>query len=105
MKDLPIVFHNGVNQVLSIEGFDSDVISSVTKECQEIEITKTTDNSLLGNLNDLVNLYKSLVLADGGFESCDLNSITKKINRTPQRNLEWSNSVEIVRQILDSKHA
>ena len=105
MKDLPIVFHNGVKQVLSMEEFGSNIIQNVTQECLAIEITRTTNRDLLGNLNDLVNLYKSLVSADGGLKSCDLNSITKKINRTPQKNLEWSNSVEIVREILDSKHA
>ena len=105
LKDLPIVFHNGVKQVLLMEDFDSNVISNVTEECLEIEITKTTNPSLLRNLNDLVNLYKSLVLDEGGLKSCDLDSITKKINRTPQKNLEWSNSVEIAREILNSKNA
>ncbi len=105
VKDLPLVFRNGVNQVLLMEGFDNNLIRNVTKECQEIEITKTTNRSLLGNLNDLVNLYKNHILDDGGLKSCDLDSITKKINRTPQNNLGWSNSVEIAREIVNSKIA
>jgi len=105
IKDLPIVFHNGLRQLLLIEGLDSNVISNVTKECREIELTKTTSPSLIGNLNDLMNLYKDFILTGGGLNSCDLDSITKKINRTPQKNLEWANSAEIAREILYSKSA
>ena len=47
IKDLPIVFHNGLRQLLLIEGLDSNVISNVTKECREIELTKTTSPSVL----------------------------------------------------------
>ena len=105
IKDLPIVFHNGVKQLLLMEDFDDTVISNVTKDCLEIELTKTANRSLVGNLNDLMNLYKSFILADGGLNSCDLNSITKKINRRPQKTLEWSSSVELAREVLSLKNA
>jgi hypothetical protein len=101
IKDLPIVFCNGINQLLLMENFDDNVISNVTNECLEIELTRTANRSLLGNLNDLIHLYKSFILADGGLNLCNLDSITKKINRTPQRKLEWSSSVEIAHEILN----
>jgi hypothetical protein len=50
--------------------------------------------------NDLTNLYKHFILSEGGFNNYDLNRIISKINRTPQRNLGWSNSVEIARELL-----
>jgi len=105
IKDLPIVFHNGLRQLLVIEGLDNNVISNVTKDCREIELTKTASRSLIGNLNDLMYLYKDFILTGGGLNSCDLDSITKKINRTPQKNLGWANSVEIAYEILYSKSA
>ena len=105
IKDLPIVFHNGLRQLLFLEGLDNNVISNVTKDCREIELTKTTSRSLIGNLNDLVYLYKDSILTGGGLDSCDLDSIIKKINRTPQKNLGWANSAEIAREIISLKSA
>ena len=104
-KDLPIVFYNGLRQLLLIEGLDNDVISNVSKDCREIELTKTTSRSLIGNLNDLVYLYKDFILTDGGLDSCDLDSIIRKINRTPQKNLGWANSAETAREILSLRSA
>jgi hypothetical protein len=105
IKGLPIVFHNGLRQLLLIEELDNNVISNVVKDCREIEFTRTTSRSLIGNLNDLINLYKGLILTGGGLDSCDLDSIIKKINRTPQKNLGWANSAEIAREILSLKIA
>ena len=104
-KDLPIVFHNGLRQLLLLEGLDNNVITDVTKECREIELTKTTSPRLIGNLNDLVYLYKDFILTGGGLDSCDLDSITKKVNRTPQKNLGWANSAETAREILSLRSA
>ena len=104
-KDLPIVFRNGLRQLLLLEGLNSNVISNVTKDCGEIELTKTTSRSLIGNLNDLVYLYKDSILTGGGLDSCDLDSIIEKINKTPQKNLGWANSAEIAREILYLKSA
>jgi hypothetical protein len=105
IKDLPAVFHNGLRQLLLLEGLDNTVISNVTKDCGEIEFTKTTSRSLIGNLNDLMYLYKGLILTGGGLDSCDLNSIIQKINRTPQKNLGWANSTEIAHEILSLRSA
>ena len=58
------------------------------------------DRLWLAVSNDLTNLYKHFILSESGFNNCDLNRIISKINRTPQRNLGWSSSVEIARELL-----
>ena len=51
-------------------------------------------------MNDLLSLYQHFISYDGGLEYCDLDQITMRANRTPQRNLEWSFSVEALHKRL-----
>src|SRR3989344_5431797 len=82
------------------EGFDVAEIDRVFGGYEAIEFTKTDSRRMLGNMNDLTSLYQHFILSDGGFNYCNLNEIISKINRTPQRNLGWSLSIEVVRDLL-----
>jgi len=55
---------------------------------------------VLGVLNDLVLCYRTMIEAEGGLHSCDLTSIIMKMNKMPQRTLQWSNSWEAVQAKL-----
>ena len=100
VQKMPEVFLRGLDQVLTLEGFDTSEIDRVFGGYQTIEFTKTDSRRLLGNMNDLTSLYRYFILSDGGFNYCNLNEIISKINRTPQRNLGWSMSIEVVRDLL-----
>jgi hypothetical protein len=103
VKKTPEIFLRGLDQLLTIEGFDINQINKVFEGYESYEFTKTTSRSVLGNMNDLVDLYKHSVSYDGGFKYCDIGKLILKINRTPQRNLGWSNSIESVRELLDKR--
>lgn len=96
---------NGLSQLLSLEGFSKNDIEKNMKGCEEIQLTVTNSKTVLGNVNDIVNLYKYSILYDGGLKSCNLSEIITKINRTPQRNLNWATSIEIVKEIMTMKTA
>ncbi|HEY5603546.1 MAG TPA: hypothetical protein VIM41_10580 [Gammaproteobacteria bacterium] len=100
IKNFPIIFLNGVEQLLVLEGISDSAIDKVLDEYSQIFVTKTTNKSLLGNMNDLVNLYTHFVLSSGGLKHADLMDIIARINRTPQRNIGWSNSAEAVKELL-----
>jgi hypothetical protein len=72
----------------------------VFKGYDACEFTKTTSRSLLGNMNDLVDLYRHHLLYDGGFNYVNSGEVIMRINRTPQGNLGWSNSSKIVKELL-----
>ena len=76
----------GIDQLLSMEGFDLSEISRAFTGYEMMQYTKTDGRSVLGNMDDLVKLYKHCILSDGGFGDCDLAGIMCRINRTPQRN-------------------
>jgi len=96
IKSLPIV----LEQILTFEGIPPEIIKNALCNCNEIELTSTNSRKLLGNMNDLIHMYQMLISMDGGLNQCDLTSIIKRINRTPQRVLEWESSIKVTHDLL-----
>jgi len=96
----PEIFLNSLHQLLKLEGFDGDTIDRAFLGYEALEYTKTNSKKVLGNMNDLVDMYRYHILCEGGYRSADIGSIIMRVNRTPQRNLGWSSSIEIVRGLL-----
>jgi len=105
IKDIKEIFINVLCQLLSLESFSKNDIENTMKGCEEIQYTVTNSKTVLGNVNDIVKLYKHFILYEGGLKSCNLFEIIAKINRTPQRNLNWSNSIETVKEIITMRTA
>jgi hypothetical protein len=93
-------FPIGLEQLLNFEGVDVNAIELVIQDSCNIEITSTNSRKLLGNMNDLIYLYQSLITAEGGLANCDMTSVTMNINRTPQRALDWENSITVTKALL-----
>ena len=100
VKKTPEILLRGIDQLLTIEGFDIGKINSVFEGYKSYEFTKTASKSILGNMNDLVDLYRHSILYDGGFKYVDIGELILRINRTPQRNLGWSSSIKTVKELL-----
>jgi len=101
VRKTPELFLRGLDQLLTIEGFTLNQINRVFEDYDTYEFTKTISKSVIGNMNDLVDLYKYSVAYDGGLKHCDLGELILKINRTPQRNIGWSKSIEKTKELLD----
>jgi hypothetical protein len=104
VKNFPELFLRGVDQLLSIEGIDDAAINRVLSDYETLEYTVTSSKKVLGNMNDLMDLYKHFIFHEGGYTSCDLWSIISRINRTPQRNLGWMFSIDVVGELLENAH-
>ena len=100
ITDFKEYFHRGLRQLLMIENIGNEKIEEILAQYETIEFTRADSRTVLGNLNDLVNIYKYSIQYDGGLKECDLTSIICQMNRTPQRNLGWSYSVEILAELL-----
>jgi hypothetical protein len=100
-KNVPEMFLIGLGQLLIIEGFEQNKVDKILNEYQSYEFTKTISKSILGSINGLVDLYKHSILYQGGFEYADIGKIVLQMNRVPQKNLGWTNSIKIVKEILD----
>lgn len=100
IEKLPNIFLGGLEQALEFEDINNNKIDHIINQCKLIEITKTNSRSILGNLNDLMDMYKIMINHGSGFEYCNLTKIIKRMNRTPQKNLGWKRSIDILREIL-----
>jgi len=94
------IFLKALNQLLLMEGFDTDVINKINDEYLDLEYTKTSSKKLLGNMNDIMDNYKYSIQIEGGFKYCNLNTIIYKINRMPQRNIGWKYSIDAAKELL-----
>ncbi|MCG7874583.1 MAG: hypothetical protein N0C81_19095 [Candidatus Thiodiazotropha lotti] len=104
IKRLPEIFLESLDQLLTIEGFDVGQINKVFSGYEEHEFTKTVSKRVIGNMNDLVYLYKSSILYHGGFKYIDIGELILETNRTPQKNLGWSYSIDLVGELLQGNH-
>ena len=96
----PEIFLNGLDHLLLLESFEPCEVKRAFQGYESFEITKTNSRKVLGNMNDLVDMYRHHILYEGGFRSADISSIIMRVNRTPQRNLGWSSSIDMVRGLL-----
>jgi len=96
-------FQLGLIQVLEIIGANRDQIERVISEYHSYCYTKTISKSVIGNMNDLVDLYQHFVWHDGGLENCDLDEIIFRINQTPQRNIDWNFSSTLTMELLENE--
>jgi len=94
------MFLAALNQLLLLEGVDDHVINKLNKEYLHFEYTKTNNKRVLGNMNDLMSLYKHFIYSEDGLKYCDLTNIIHRINNTPQKNIGWAYSIELTKELL-----
>jgi hypothetical protein len=96
------IFRNEFEIYLKYEKFDDNIIKSVLSQYLDIKITKTYDRSILGTINNLIDIYKIMIYTEGGLNNCDFINIFSRINRIPQRRLNWLFSIEQTRKLLEN---
>jgi hypothetical protein len=100
IKNIHEMFLKCLNQQLLMEGVDYPVINKLNDEYTALSYTKTNSKKVLGNLNELVHLYTHYVYYEGGLKVCDLSDIIHKINKVPQRNIDWKEAINVAKARL-----
>lgn len=101
-KKLPEIFCRGLHQLLSVDGFNEREIGYLMSGLDNITYSKTNSKKVLGNMNDLIWLYRFLISEHGGLEQADIGAIIHQLNRMPQRNIKWTYSIEAVSEIAEN---
>ena len=101
IKKIVEMFYRGLEQVLTLEGIDAAKIEKALAEYEDVGFTKTESRSLLGNMKQLVDYYTHFIYYDYGLKHCDITDIMHRINRMPQKNIEWKYSIEALSELLD----
>jgi len=101
LVSFPEPFIKGFDQLLCLEGFDAQSLVKALTGYDEIQYTKTASKSVLGNLNNITNMYKHIIRMKGGLQHTDIGEVIFRVNRMPQRNLDWKCSIEVVNELLE----
>lgn len=99
-QDLPTIFMHQFFQLMKLMELPLEKSNQIMNDYFLPEFRKTDSRTLLGNMNDLAQLYEHTICYQGGFSHCNLSEIIFKINQTPQRNLGWRYSTDIAKEIL-----
>ena len=75
-------------------------LSRVMDDYFEYGYSKTYSRKVLGNMNDLAHLYQATIAYSGGLDACDLSEIIRRMNHTPQANLNHQYSVDVANTLL-----
>ena len=100
MKNLADIFRTSLSEELKREGFEDSTIGKVLQLYKDVGIGKCTNKSILGNMNDLAYHYKNMPINHEGFDLQDVYRATGNINRTPQKTLDWTYSIDKLRKTI-----
>ncbi len=98
--DVHDLFLLNLNSNLAIEGFGQRDILKALDEYREIAIAPTTNRSVLGSMNDLVNEVEFLVNRAGGLESAEILRVNMMLNRVPMGALKYDHAIEKVYELF-----
>ena len=92
----------GLAKLLALEGFSQSQISKIVDPMVEFEIAPTATKKYNGNMNDIIHRYRHSIYYVGGLANCGMWRIIYRINRTPQRNIDWKMPIEATQKLLQS---
>lgn len=104
-QDLPTIFMHQFFQLMKLMELPLEKSNQIMDDYFLSEYRKTDSRILLGNMNDLAQMYEHTICYQGGFSHCNLSEIIFNINQTPQRNLGWRYSTDIAKEILANPHS
>lgn len=101
IKKIHQIFLTGLERTLAFEEIETEKVDKLLKEYADIRFAKTDNKKVLGNMNDLINLYTRIIYSNGGLQAGNLTEVIMSINRTPQRNIDGTYSIDMVKEILN----
>jgi hypothetical protein len=82
------------------DGIPQEGIEKVLNTCSNYCFTKTSSKSVLGTMNDLVDIIKWTVYDDGGLANTDISEMMMRLNRMPMKPLDYGFSIDAFKEML-----
>jgi len=100
-SDIATLFMGKLFITLVGEGVVEPLARSLLDAYEPVRLTKTSSRSMLGSMNDLTqNLLAYIDYDLTRFGLIDLPALQKRLNRIPQRKLNWEYAVDVMHQHL-----
>lgn len=94
------LFQEGLGMALRAEGLDEGAICRAMDEAAVVRYARATNRSVLGNMNNLAWQYRFHIEERDELSTCPLSAVIMKVNRMPQKNLDWKYSIEVLNELL-----
>ncbi len=98
IQNIAVVFREALFAALIDEEFTAAQAEKILSEYDEIGISKTTDRSVLGSMNDYTFLYKDFIEGDGGFQFCKISALIMQMNRTPMGARKYAYAIDLLKE-------
>jgi len=94
-------FKEDLNSSLASDGVCQQRIQRFLDDHEQGVFVKTTSRSMLGSMNDLMDIFLFHVDRDvADHNQIDLHKIQDALNRIPQRKIDWGFSVDLMQASL-----
>jgi hypothetical protein len=97
-------FLAGMRYDLLAEGIEESIVEQLLSEYQELGFAKAQNRHILGSMNDIAKMFEFLVHYEGGWNACDPREITKKVNQSPMKFLQYRCASDSIHEILDKRN-
>ena len=96
------VFGQNLFKSLLNEGLSQEHIELVLEEIKEIAITRTSNRSVLGTMNDLTNQITWRIQHEGGLGNTDISKLNMDLNRIPIRiDKSYEYGIKRLKEVLE----
>jgi hypothetical protein len=99
-KNFGDIIREAFIKCLEAENIDNKKISRYSKEFDKIEYTKTSDRSLIGQMNDMINITKYRLQLYEFLENDELIKINIDNNRVPLPKSEFIFSIDGLKKLI-----
>ncbi len=103
LADIGEFFRFNLEFSLFDEGFTNEQIDRLLAEYAEVRLAKTDNRSVIGSMNDLVTLYKYVIMDMGGPKEADIALAIRELNRTPQLKRDGRFSIGMLSEKINSQ--
>ena len=100
--DLGLVFRTNIKEALHTIKIPMSSIAQFLLALGEIRVGRTQNKSVFGSMNDYAFQYKIYVLQKDGLQNCDIADITRRVNDSPMRAIDYKSGETLIRQYLES---
>ena len=100
-KHIGEIFLDALFRCMLNDGIGQKGVERVLDTCSNYCITKFSDRSVLGTMNDVADIAKHTILCSGGLNHTDISRLNMDNNRMPMKAINYGFSVDAFRDMVE----
>ncbi len=102
-QKLASIFISNLAANFTYEGLDK-YVNAIIEECQyNLSFSRSSNRSVLGSMNDIVNMINAYLYQHGGLENVNCPELNHELNRIPLKAIKYNDAIECLQRQLGNK--